>query len=124
MGKITDKVMEVSDNLDMQARSRFLQQVMKDEEIDYETAWALCTGKTDPVEPEFTLAYKMSSPAWMMAMFGQHSRRKREQARDNFRKQLDDDELRLFEEYVDNEENTDKFKKKLKDEKKRKGVKE
>lgn len=118
MGKLQDKAMELSDQADAQARLEYIQKVMKWEECDYETAYCICTGKTDPKEPEYTLGYKMASPVWSMAMFGQLRKKKREQARDNFRKLLDEDELALFDEYV-TEETEKQFKTAYKEEKKK-----
>jgi hypothetical protein len=61
----------------------------------------------------------MASPVWMDAMFGQISKKKREQARDNFRKLLEDDELQLFNDYVDKHEVSKEYKAALKAEKKK-----
>ena len=124
MGKIADKAMEVSDTLDAQARAKYIQQVMEWEECDYEEAYYLCIGRTDPKEPKYTLGYKMSSPVWAMAMFGQLRKKKREQARENFKQLLDPDELELFEKELDADAATEEFKHKYKEEKKNKGVKE
>lgn len=125
MGKIRnaaeDKARQFMDATDAQAKANFIQKVMKWEEVDYETAFYIVSGKTDPREPEYTLGYKMASPVWMDAMFGQISKKKREQARDNFRKLLEDDELQLFNEYVTEDETRREYKAALKAEKKKKG---
>ena len=123
MGKIRnaaeDKARQFMDATDAQAKANFIQKVMKWEEVDYETAFYIVSGKTDPREPEYTLGYKMASPVWMDAMFGQISKKKREQARDNFRKLLEDDELQLFNEYVIEDETRKEYKAALKAEKKK-----
>ena len=123
MGKIRnaaeDKARQFMDATDAQAKANFIQKVMKWEEVDYETAFYIVSGKTDPREPEYTLGYKMASPVWMDAMFGQFSKKKREQARDNFRKLLEDDELQLFNEYVIEDETRKEYKAALKAEKKK-----
>ena len=123
MGKIRnaaeDKARQFMDATDAQAKANFIQKVMKWEEVDYETAFYIVSGKTDPREPEYTLGYKMASPVWMDAMFGQISKKKREQARDNFRKLLEDDELQLFNDYVDKHEVSKEYKTALKAEKKK-----
>ena len=125
MGKIRnaveDKARQFMDATDAQAKAEFIQKVMKWEEVDYETAFYIVSGKTDPREPEYTLGYKMASPTWMDAMFGQFSRKKREQARDNFRKLLEPDELELFNDYVNKNDVSKEYKTAYKEEKKRKG---
>lgn len=119
-----DKARQFMDATDAQAKAEFIQKVMKWEEVDYETAFYIVSGKTDPREPEYTLGYKMASPVWMDAMFGQLSKKKREIARDNFRKLLEDDELQLFNEYVIEKETRAEYKAAMKEAKKRKGVEE
>lgn len=124
MGKLKDKVWDAKEQMAGVSRADFIQFVMKEEDVDYETAYYICIGRTDPKEPEYTLGYKMADPVVMLAMFGQLRKKKREQARDNFRRQLDEDELKLFEEYVNKDDTEKQWKKAYKEEKKNKGVKE
>ena len=119
---IDDKARQFMDATDAQAKAEFIQKVMKWEEVDYETAFYIVSGRTDPREPEYTLGYKMASPVWMDAMFGQLSKKKREMARDNFRKLLEEDELQLFNDYVQKNDVSKEYKAAKKEEKKRKGV--
>lgn len=102
--KVTEKIKEKAwqgiDASDAMARSKFIQWVMKEEECDYETAYALCTRRTDPVEPEYSLGYKMASPVYQVAMNAQLRKSKREQAIENFKQMLEPDELELFEKEV------------------------
>ena len=121
---VEDKARQFMDATDAQAKAEFIQKVMKWEEVDYETAFYIVSGKTDPREPEYTLGYKMAIPVWMDAMFGQLSKKKREMARDNFRKLLEDDELQLFNDYVQKNDVSKEYKAAKKEEKKRKGVTE
>lgn len=97
---IEDKAITLRNTSAAQAKAEYIQKVMKWEEVDYETAFYIVNGRTDPREPEYTLGYKMADPIMMMAMFGQISKKKREMARDQFRKTLEDDELQLFNDYV------------------------
>ena len=122
--KIEDKARDFQNLTDAQAKAEFIQKVMKWEEVDYETAFYIVSGRTDPREPEYTLGYKMASPVWMEAMFGQLSKKKREQARENFKKLLEEDELQLFNEYVKEKETRAEYKAAKKAEKKRKGVRD
>ena len=97
---IKDKAYEAIDASDAMARNKFIQWVMKEEECDYETAYALCTRRTDPVEPEYSLGYKMASPVYQIAMNKQLRKSKREQAIANFKELLEPDELEIFEREV------------------------
>ena len=97
---IKDKAYQGIDASDAMARSKFIQWVMKEEDCDYETAYALCTRHTDPVEPEYSLGYKMASPVYQVAMNAQLRKSKREQAIENFKAMLEPDELELFEKEV------------------------
>lgn len=124
MKSLKDRAMELRDSTAAQARSEYIGKVMKWEECDYETAYYICIGRTDPREPEYTLGYKMADPIMMMAMFGQVRKKKRELARDEFRRMLEPDELPLFEEYVNKDDTEKQWKKAYKEEKKNKGVKE
>lgn len=95
-GIATDKANELRDKMAAQARSEFIAKVMKWEDVDYETAYAICIGKTDPKEPEYTLGYKMADPMMQMAMHGQLSKKSRAKAVEIFEETLDPDELELF----------------------------
>ena len=97
---LKDKAYEAIDASDAMARNKFIQWVMKEEDCDYETAYALCTRHTDPVEPEYSLGYKMASPVYQVAMNVQLRKSKREQAIENFKAMLEPDELELFEKEV------------------------
>jgi hypothetical protein len=97
---LKNKIWEGIDASDAMARSRFIEWVMKEEDCDYETAYALCTRHTYPVEPEYSLGYKMASPVYQVAMNAQVRRSKREQAIENFKQMLEPDELELFEKEV------------------------
>jgi hypothetical protein len=117
---LKNKIWEGIDASDAMARSRFIEWVMKEEECDYETAYALCTRHTDPVEPEYSLGYKMASPVYQVAMNAQVRRSKREQAIENFKQMLEPDELEIFEKEV----LTKDTRKMWKEEKKKQKVKE
>ena len=100
MGKIrtltTEKAYELQDRMSAQAKADFITKVMKWEECDFEEAYAICTGHTDPREPEYTLGYKMCDPLYMLAMNAQLSKKRRQQAIENFEALLEGDELPLF----------------------------
>ena len=117
---LKNKIWEGIDASDAMARSRFIEWVMKEEDCDYETAYALCTRHTDPVEPEYSLGYKMASPVYQVAMNAQVRRSKREQAIENFKQMLEPDELEIFEREV----LTKDTRKMWKEEKKKQKVKE
>jgi len=117
---LKNKIWEGIDASDAMARSRFIEWVMKEEDCDYETAYALCTRRTDPVEPEYSLGYKMASPVYQVAMNAQVRRSKREQAIENFKQMLEPDELEIFERDV----LTKDTRKMWKEEKKKQKVKE
>ena len=117
---LKNKIWEGIDASDAMARSRFIEWVMKEEDCDYETAYALCTRHTDPVEPEYSLGFKMASPVYQVAMNAQVRRSKREQAIENFKQMLEPDELEIFEKEV----LTKDTRKMWKEEKKKQKVKE
>lgn len=100
MGKIKEftknKAFELQDNLAANARARFIQQVMDWESCDYETAYNLCTRKSDPINAQYSLGYKMSDPLYQLAMNGQVRAKQRAQAVANFEEMLEPDELYIF----------------------------
>ena len=59
-----DKILDVSDRLDMEARARFISWVMNEEGVDWDTAYEWCCVGTD--RPDLSLGYKMCSPAWVI----------------------------------------------------------
>ena len=118
--KMREKAWELQDQLAVRARANYIQKVMKWEECDYEEAYLICIGKTDPVEPEYSLGYKMCDPIYLMAMNAQLRKKDRDAAREKFKEMLEPDELKIFEEQVEKMDTRQMWK----DEKKRQKVKE
>lgn len=122
--KIEEKAMETQQTLAIQAQGQYIKWLMKEEEVDYETAMAIVQGRTDPAEPEYTLGYKLSDPVWMIALFKQPGKNNRLKAARNFSDLLNDEERKIFWSEVFDEKNAKQFKKKFKEEKKKHGVKD
>ena len=96
--------------------------LMKEEEIDYETAMVIVEYRTDPIEWEYTLGYKLADPVWMIAIFKQHPKKNRIKAAHNFAELMSEEERILFWNEVFDEKNAKKFKKEYKKAKKEKGI--
>ena len=118
--KTEEKAQQMTDNLQMQAQGRFIKWLMKEEEVDVETAWAIVEGRTDPPEYDYMLGFKLANPVLQLALFSQISKEKRKQAAENFAATLSDPERELFYSQVFDEKNAKKFKNALKKEKKKK----
>ena len=117
--KIEDKAQQTTDALQIQAQGRFIKWLMKEEEVDIETAWAIVEGRTDPPEYDYMLGFKLANPVLQLALFSQMSRDKRRQAAENFAAGLSDPERELFYSEVFDEKNAKKFKDAMKKEKKK-----
>ena len=104
--KSRDKLEAYANNTNMvnqitaQGQTRFVDDVMREEGVDRETALRWCLG-IDPSHPEISMGYKLSDPIWSTGCFYQPGRKARAQARENFKKMLTPEELVLFEEYCD-----------------------
>ena len=104
--KSRDKLEAYANNTDMvnqitaQGQTRFVDDVMREEGVDRETALRWCLG-IDPSHPEISMGYKLSDPIWSTGCFYQPGGLARAQARENFKKMLTPEELVLFEEYCD-----------------------
>ena len=121
--KIEDKAMETQQTLAAQAQAKYLTWLMKEEECGYEEALAIVQGRTDPIEYEYMLGYKLSDPVWMIAIFKQAGKGRRLQAAKNFCEQmLTDDEKIIFWRDVFDEKTCKKFKKQYKKAKKEHGI--
>lgn len=120
--KIEDKAMETQQTLAAQAQSKYLTWLMKEEDCSYEEALAIVQGRTDPLEPEYMLGYKLADPVWMIAIFKQHPKKNRIKAAHNFAELLSEEERILFWNEVFDEKNAKKFKKEYKKAKKEKGI--
>ena len=121
--KIEDKAMDTQSILAAQAQAKYLSWLMKEEKCDYEEALAIVQGRTDPLEPEYMLGYKLADPVWMIAIFKQAGKSRRLQAAKNFAEQmLTDDEKIIFWRDVFDEKTCKKFKKEYKKAKKEKGI--
>ena len=117
--KIEDKAQETTDTLQFQAQARFIKWLMKEEDVDQETAWAIVEGRTDPPEYDYMLGFKLANPVLQLALFSQISKEKRKQAAANFAATLSDPERELFYSEVFDEKNAKKFKDIMKKEKKK-----
>lgn len=122
--RIEEKAMETQQTLAAHAQMKYIQWLMKEEECDYEEALAIVQGRTDPLEPEYMLGYKLADPVVMIAIFKQHGKNNRLSAARNFAATLTEEERILFWNEVFDEKNAKQFKKKYKEEAKKKGVKD
>lgn len=122
--KVIDKADATTVQLRYQAQAKYIKWLMKEEDCDVNMAWAIVEGRTDPLEPEYMLGFKLADPVLQLALFSQHSKTARRQAAENFAKTLSEEEKEIFFTQVFDEENAKKFKKKMKEEKKKKGVKD
>ena len=122
--KIEEAAMQKSQDLAAQAQMKYLQWLMKEEECSYEEAIAIVQGRTDPLEVEYMLGYKLADPAWMIALFKQPGKKRRMNAALNFADLLSDPEKEVFWKEVFNAETGKSFKEKWKKEKKKKGIKD
>lgn len=120
--KIENKATDLQNTLAVQAQAKYIKWLMKEEEIDYETAMAIVEYRTDPIEWEYTLGYKLSDPVWMIAIFKQSGKDKRRSAAENFAKGLRPEEAEIFWSKVFDVENAKKFKNEYKKAKKSHGI--
>lgn len=93
--------------LDQESRSRYIQKIMKEDQVDYDEAWRLVRE-----EPKYSMGYKMCSPAIVMML-------KMRGGKETFRGMLTPEELEVFDNEVDGKVN---FKKAIKTEFKRQKV--
>ena len=121
--KLEEAAMQKTQDLTAQAQYKYIQWLMKEEECSYEEAIAIVQGRTDPLEIEYMLGYKLSDPAWMIALFKQPGKKRRMNAALNFADLLSDPEKEVFWKEVFNAETGKAFKEKWKKEKKKKGIK-
>lgn len=124
--KIRDKTEEKAEamtiQLRYQAQAKFIKWLMKEEECDETEAWAIVEGRTDPLEHEYMLGFKLADPVLQIALFKQISKKSRIQAAKNFAETLSDEEREIFYGKVFNEDTAGKFKNAYKKEKKKRGI--
>ena len=121
--KLEETALEKTQNLAFQAQAQYINWLMKEENCDYEEALAIVQGRTDPLEIEYMLGYKLADPAWMIALFKQPGKKRRMNAALNFADLLTEEEKKVFWSEVFNTETGKAFKEKWKKEKKKKGLK-
>lgn len=122
--KTEEKAQELTFKLQYQAQAKYIKWLMKEEKCDETMAWAIVEGRTDPLEPEYMLGFKLANPVLDIALFKQVSKKSRIQAAKNFADTLSDPEREIFYSDVFNEETATQFKTALKKEKKKRGVHE
>ena len=117
--KIEERAVSVQSTLTAQAQAKFIAWLMDEEKVDYSTAIAIVEARTDPVEWDYVLGFKLADPVLQIALFKQPSKKQRRNAAANFRETLAPEERILFDNEVFNEETAGRFKQKLKEEKKK-----
>ena len=135
--KMERKAQDLQARLAIEAQRRYVNWVIKDiqkEEgikIDYDMAWAICTGQsidedTGKPEYEYMLGFKLADPVIQLALFKQRDKEARKQAAFNFAQGLSDEEKKMFYEQIFNEKTAESWKRVYKREKKnaKKGISE
>lgn len=121
--KTEEKAEIMTLQLQAQAQAKYIQWLMKEEDCDVHEAWAIVEGRTDPIEYEYMLGFKLANPVLQIALFKQVSKKSRKQAAENFAMTLSDEEREIFYTQIFNEETAGKFKSEYKKQKKEKGRK-
>lgn len=106
--KIRDKVDTAIDNAAANWYQEYVKIVMEEEKVDYETAWAICQGRTDPPEYYHMLLFKIH-PILNKALFDQKPK-KADRAAENFAMTLSDPEREIFYSDYYTEKNRQKYK--------------
>lgn len=87
-----DKIFEINDQLDMMARTQFVEAVAKDEGVTMEEAMRMCMEGSG--YPKYSMGYKMASPAMLrIASSRKYVGR--------FKEMLTPEELEIFEREVE-----------------------
>ena len=105
--KMERRAQDLQARLAIEAQRRYVNWVIKDilkEEgikIDYDTAWAVCTGQsidedTGKPEYEYMLGFKLADPVIQLALFKQRDKEARKRAAFNFAQGLSEEEKTLF----------------------------
>ena len=89
-----NKIEDINDQMGYQTQYRFLQAIMKDEKVDYNTALEMCTPHSEQWQPKYSLGYKMAIPYKMIMIRSEKGKRQ-------FKKELLPEELALFESEVE-----------------------
>lgn len=109
------KARDLTNLMKAEAQKKYVKWVSKEEKIDYDSALKICEGRTDPINWNYTLGYKMSHPVYMIAMNLQR-KDNRAKAIENFKKELTPEETAIFEAEVETDGMRARFKRKLKKE--------
>lgn len=121
--RLEEKALGVNQTLTINAQIQYVKRMANEEGLDYAVMWEICNGMREyPDAAKFTLGLKLSDPAWMIALFKQPRKKKRQQAAENFADSLSADEAEIFWSEVFNTETGKMFKDELKRKKKEKGV--
>lgn len=82
-----------------QARAKYYQYVMKEENCTLDEARDICAGRTDPQRPEYMVGFKICNPYIMTALFISEA-----EVREAYQRHIEEDmtpeEIRLFREEV------------------------
>lgn len=93
--RLVTKAETLTDNVALEFQRDYIKRVMEWEEVDYETAWSICLGQTEPPEYKYIVGFKIH-PILALALFRQKSKKARRQAAKNFAATLSDPERELF----------------------------
>lgn len=108
-----DKAEDAEHRLSMEAKARYFHKVMELEKCDFDRAVELAQGKSDPIQPEYTLGYKLCDPMLNIGLW-KSGKRQSEKWAEHFKKSLTPEELAIFEAECMTDETKKQYRKSLK----------
>ena len=86
---------QVKLGVDQDAQIRFIEEIQKNEGIDFRSAELMAKGLSDPVRFDYTVGFKLVG-AWAALIFQSKTKIQRDHYREQFRAMLSDPEKEIF----------------------------
>lgn len=93
MSKIKEAAQQLTTSMLMDAQDQFVKFVMAEEDVSYYEALAICEGRTDPIEINYTVGFKICNPVLQKAL---SKKKTRDKALKTIEESLTAEELQYF----------------------------
>lgn len=95
MGRFKEGLIYFKKSVDQDSQIAFIDEVAAELGVDWREAERICKGTSDPLMPEYSLAYKLNG-SFGPLILANRDKKKREEARAMFRELLTPEELEIF----------------------------
>lgn len=93
---LREKAEDLRDRLRAETQMRFIRKVAAEDGIEWEDAYNLCLGLSDPIDYHYTLGYKMADPVLQTGLWGPGTKKEKARVLRMFEAELCPEEIEIL----------------------------